>query len=395
MDLSHKFNRQLSKITVSLIRQFEQKISQIPDILKLTLGEPDFATPEHIKQAAIAAINANQSHYTGLRGLPQLRQAASRMLAEKYKLHYSPETEILTTVGVSEGIAACLLSVLNPGDKVLIPAPAYPGYAPVVNIAGGEVVEIDTSSEQFVLNPEKLSAVLSESENVKALILNSPGNPTGIVYTREQLQALAEILKNRDIFVLSDEVYSEINYTNQPHTSIAEFLPEQTFVLNGLSKSHAMTGWRLGFVFARKNLIDQVEKTHQYLVTSASTQSQWAGVEALVNGENDIQAMLVQYRKRRDYLLEKMTGFGFEIIGPSGAFYLFAKIPEAYNQNSFEFLYDFAMKKRVAFIPGDAFGQYGKGYVRISYAASMEVIETAMTRLGEYLQEMRKSERIV
>ncbi|WP_270337441.1 pyridoxal phosphate-dependent aminotransferase [Lactococcus petauri] len=387
MDLSNKFNTNLGKIEISKIREFDQEISKIPNVLKLTLGEPDFPTPEHIKKAAIDAIDADESHYTGMRGLIELRHAASQFVAEKYNLHYDAETEILTTVGVTEAIATCLLSIIEPGDKVLIPAPAYPGYAPVVSLAGGQLVEIDTTTDKFVLTPEKLEQVLNETENIKAIILNYPSNPTGITYTHAQLKTLAEIIKKHEIFVLSDEVYSEINYSQHVHTSISTFLRDQTFVLNGLSKSHAMTGWRMGLIFAEKYLIDQLVKTHQYLVTSASTQSQWAAVEALSKGKNDAELMKAEYLKRRDYIIEKMTELGFEIIKPDGAFYIFAKIPAEYNSNSFEFLYDFAKKKHVAFIPGSAFGQYDEGYVRLSYAASMEVIKIAMERLKEYLSE--------
>ena len=387
MDLSNKFNTNLGKIEISKIREFDQEISKIPNVLKLTLGEPDFPTPEHIKKAAIDAIDADESHYTGMRGLIELRHAASQFVAEKYNLHYDAETEILTTVGVTEAIATCLLSIIEPGDKVLIPAPAYSGYAPVVSLAGGQLVEIDTTTDKFVLTPEKLEQVLNETENIKAIILNYPSNPTGITYTHAQLKTLAEIIKKHEIFVLSDEVYSEINYSQHVHTSISTFLRDQTFVLNGLSKSHAMTGWRMGLIFAQKYLIDQLVKTHQYLVTSASTQSQWAAVEALSKGKNDAELMKAEYLKRRDYIIEKMTELGFEIIKPDGAFYIFAKIPAEYNSNSFEFLYDFAKKQHVAFIPGSAFGQYGEGYVRLSYAASMEVIKIAMERLKEYLSE--------
>lgn len=387
MDLSSKFNSNLSKIEVSMIRKFDQKISQIPNVLKLTLGEPDFNTPEHIKLAGIESIKNDQSHYTGLRGLIELRQAASQFVGEKYNLHYEAETEILTTVGVTEAIAACLLSIINSEDEVLIPAPAYPGYAPIITLAGGKVIEIDTRDSQFILTPQKLEEVLSENKNVKALILNSPANPTGIVYSRVQLIELAKVIEKHEIFVISDEVYSEVNYTGEKHSSIAEFIPDQTLVLNGLSKSHAMTGWRLGLIFGREYLINQVQKTHQYLVTSTPTQTQWAAVEALTYGKEDTKEMNAEYCKRRDFLLEKMTEFGFEVIQPDGAFYLFAKIPADYNQNSFEFLYDFAQKKQIAFIPGVAFGKYGESYIRISYAASLEVIQTAMQRLGEYLEE--------
>lgn len=388
MDLTKRFNKNLAKIEVSLIRQFDQSISSIPGILRLTLGEPDFTTPDHVKEAAKAAIDANESHYTGMSGLLALRQAASQFVNEKYKLSYDPETEILVTIGATEALSATLTAILEEGDKVLLPAPAYPGYEPIVNLIGAEVVEIDTTENDFVLTPEMLEkAILEQGDKLKAVILNYPANPTGVAYSREQIAALADVLKKYDIFVVCDEVYSELTYTKQPHVSIAEFLPNQTIVINGLSKSHAMTGWRLGFIFAPAVFTAQLIKSHQYLVTAANTMAQFAGVEALRAGKDDAEPMKREYIERRDYILEKMTELGFKIIRPNGAFYIFAKIPAGYNQNSFAFLKDFAYKKAVAFIPGAAFGRYGEGYVRLSYAASMDTIKEAMKRLKEYMEE--------
>ena len=388
MDLTKRFNKNLAKIEVSLIRQFDQSISSIPGILRLTLGEPDFTTPDHVKEAAKAAIDANESHYTGMSGLLALRQAASQFVNEKYKLSYDPETEILVTIGATEALSATLTAILEEGDKVLLPAPAYPGYEPIVNLIGAEVVEIDTTENDFVLTPEMLEkAILEQGNKLKAVILNYPANPTGVAYSREQIAALADVLKKYDIFVVCDEVYSELTYTKQPHVSIAEFLPNQTIVINGLSKSHAMTGWRLGFIFAPAVFTAHLIKSHQYLVTAANTMAQFAGVEALRAGKDDAEPMKREYIERRDYILEKMTELGFKIIRPNGAFYIFAKIPAGYNQDSFAFLKDFAYKKAVAFIPGAAFGRYGEGYVRLSYAASMDTIKEAMKRLKEYMEE--------
>lgn len=390
MDLLKKFNPNLDKIEISLIRQFDQQVSSIPDIIKLTLGEPDFYTPEHVKQAGIAAIENNQSHYTGMAGLLELRQAASEFLLKKYGLSYAAEDEILVTVGVTEAISSVLLSILVAGDEVLIPAPAYPGYEPLITLAGGSLVEIDTRANDFVLTPEMLDqAIIGREGKVKAVILNYPANPTGVTYNREQIKALAEVLKKHEVFVIADEVYSELNYTDQPHVSIAEYAPEQTIVLNGLSKSHAMTGWRIGLIFAARELVAQIIKTHQYLVTSASTQSQFAAIEALKNGADDALPMKKEYLKRRDYIIEKMSALGFKIIEPDGAFYIFAKIPADLEQDSFKFAVDFAKENAVAIIPGIAFGQYGEGFVRLSYAASMDVIEQAMARLTDYVTKKR------
>lgn len=388
MDLTKRFNKQLDKIQVSLIRQFDQAISEIPGVLRLTLGEPDFTTPDHVKEAAKRAIDQNQSYYTGMSGLLTLRQAASDFVKEKYQLDYAPENEILVTIGATEALSATLTAILEEGDKVLLPAPAYPGYEPIVNLVGAEIVEIDTTENGFVLTPEMLEkTILEQGDKLKAVILNYPANPTGITYSREQLEALAAVLRKYEIFVVCDEVYSELTYTGEAHVSLGTMLRDQAIIINGLSKSHAMTGWRLGLIFAPAAFTAQLIKSHQYLVTAANTMAQHAAVEALTAGKNDAEPMKKEYIQRRDYIIEKMTALGFEIIKPDGAFYIFAKIPADYNQDSFAFLKDFAQKKAVAFIPGAAFGRYGEGYVRLSYAASMETIKEAMKRLEEYMRE--------
>ena len=388
MDLTKRFNKQLDKIQVSLIRQFDQAISEIPGVLRLTLGEPDFTTPDHVKEAAKRAIDQNQSYYTGMSGLLTLRQAASDFVKEKYQLDYAPENEILVTIGATEALSATLTAILEEGDKVLLPAPAYPGYEPIVNLVGAEIVEIDTTENGFVLTPEMLEkAILEQGDKLKTVILNYPANPTGITYSREQLEALAAVLRKYEIFVICDEVYSELTYTGEAHVSLGTMLRDQAIIINGLSKSHAMTGWRLGLIFAPAPFTAQLIKSHQYLVTAANTMAQHAAVEALTAGKNDAEPMKKEYIQRRDYIIEKMTALGFEIIKPDGAFYIFAKIPAGYNQDSFAFLKDFAQKKAVAFIPGAAFGRYGEGYVRLSYAASMETIKEAMKRLEEYMRE--------
>lgn len=387
MDLSNRFNKNLGKIEISLIRQFDQSISDIPGILKLTLGEPDFATPDHVKEAAKKAIDDNQSHYTGMSGLLALRQAAADFVKVKYNLNYKPETEVMVTIGATEALSASLMTILEEDDVVLLPAPAYPGYEPIVTLAGARIVEIDTTPNNFVLTPEVLEeALIAQGDKVKAVLLNYPTNPTGMTYSREQIKSFAEVLAKYNVFVVSDEVYSELNYTDQNHVSIAEYLPEQTILVNGLSKSHAMTGWRIGFIFTHETIAAQVIKSHQYLVTAATTMAQYAGIEALTVGKNDTQPMKEQYIRRRDYIIEKMTEMGFSMIKPDGAFYIFAKIPQGFGENdSFKFCQELARQQALAFIPGIAFGPFGEGYVRLSYAASMETIETAMERLKDYM----------
>jgi aminotransferase len=312
-------------------------------------------------------------------------------LKSKYHLSYNPDNEILVTIGATEALSATLTAILEPGDTVLLPAPAYPGYEPIVNLVGAEIVEIDTTANDFVLTPEMLEkAILEQGDKLKAVLLNYPTNPTGVTYSREQIKALADVLKKYDVFVVSDEVYSELTYSDEPHVSIAEYLPEQTILINGLSKSHAMTGWRIGMIFAPANFTAQLIKSHQYLVTAAATMAQFAAIEALSVGKDDALPMKAEYMKRRDYIIDKMSALGFKIIKPDGAFYIFAKIPAGYEQDSFKFCQDFAREKAVAFIPGVAFGKYGEGYLRLSYAASMETITTAMDRLKEFMEEHAK-----
>lgn len=385
--LQDRFNKNVYQIAVSLIRQFDEKVSGIPNMLKLTLGEPDFNTPEHIKEAGQQAIKGNFSHYTGMSGLIDVREAASRFLSEKYAVNYEATTEVLVTVGATEALSASLLALLEPGDKVLLPAPTYPGYEPLILLAGAEPVYIDTRATGFVLTPEQIDQAMTEhGDKVKAIIITSPSNPTGVAYNEAEVAALSETLKKYSIFVISDEIYSELNYESK-HVSFGKYLREQTIVINGLSKSHAMTGWRIGFIFAPAELVAEIIKVHQYLVTAASTISQKAAVRALVQGISDAEIMREEYRARRDFVYQSMTDLGFDVARPSGAFYIFAKIPAGYIQDSMAFCIDLAEKNQLALIPGIAFGPEGEGYVRISYAASLENLEEAMKRLTNYLNK--------
>lgn len=386
MDLTKRFNKQVYQIAVSLIRQFDEKVSGIEDILKLTLGEPDFNTPDHVKTAGKDAIEQNFSHYTGMSGLADVREAAALFLKQKYHVTYDYTSEVLVTIGATEAISASLLAVLNPGDKVLLPAPIYPGYEPVITLAAAQPIYMDTTGDNFVLTPKVLEEhLIAHGDAVKAVILNYPSNPTGVTYSKAEVKALADVLRKYPVFVISDEIYSELSY-DEEHVSIAEFLREQTILINGLSKSHAMTGWRIGFIFAPKELTQEIIKVHQYLVTAASTISQKAAVRALIEGIDDGLIMKEEYRLRRDFLYEKMTALGFEVAKPSGAFYLFAKIPAHLEQDSMKFCIDLAQKAKLAVIPGIAFGKEAEGYIRLSYASSMEKLVEAIDRLTAYLE---------
>lgn len=390
-DLIHRFNNNLAKIKPSPIRAFDEHVSQIEGIIKLTLGAPDFHTPEHVKNAGIQAIQNNQTSYLSTPGDNRLRQAASRFVQEKYHLDYHWENEVIVTVGATEALATAFQAVINPGDKVLISSPYFTLYQTMIYLAGGIPVEIDTSNNEFIMSAEMLEeALLTHGDDVKAVILNYPSNPTGIVWSDEDAKAFADVIRNYPVFVISDEIYSELIYEGE-HVSIAKYLRDQTIVVNGVSKSHAMTGWRIGLLFAPKALMNELVKVHQNLVTTAPTMSQLAAREALENGINDAEPMRVEYQKRRDYIYDAMTALDFEIVKPSGAFYIFAKIPADFKDNSYNFCVDIAEKARIAIVPGTAFGANGEGYIRISYAASMENIQEAMRRLTEYCEKRRQA----
>lgn len=387
MTLEHKFNRQVEQVAVSDIRQFDIDVSEIPGIIKLTLGEPDFNTPEHVKQAAIQAINDNQSHYTPNPGIPALREATVKYFNSKYHLNYEPD-QVITTIGATEGTATALQTILNPGDTVLVPTPVFPIYLPITEINHGQCVTIDTSQDNFVLTPEKLKATIAanKEKNIKALVLVYPSNPTGVTYSRQQLQDLAQVIRESGMWVLCDEVYAELTYSDE-HTSLAEFLPDQVLLVSGLSKSHAMTGWRVGFLFGPEDFIEQAIKAHQYLVTAPTNNVQFAALAAVTNGQEDSLPMKAEYLKRREYLCRELAASGFEVASPDGAFYLFAKIPAKFGTDSWQFVRALAKDAHVALIPGASFGPGGEGYVRLSYAASMEDLETAVQRIKEYVNQ--------
>lgn len=383
--MSSNLNEQLTLIQPSSILKFDAEVSLITGITKLTLGEPDFNTPEHIKIAGMDAIKNNHTHYAPTAGELPLREAASSFLKEKYDLSYNPKSEILVTAGATEAIYTALFGILNPGEKVIIPTPIFPGYIPVTILSRCTPIFIDTSSNHFVLSPEMVQqALLEHGESVKAVVLNYPNNPTGVTYTRDEVINLANELKKHDLIVLSDEIYSELTYSGT-HVSIAKFIPDQTLVINGVSKSHAMTGWRIGLLCGPANLIQEINKVHQFLITSTATMAQKAALVAFRDGKDDAQLMKVEYLKRRDYVYDCLQKLGFTCPKPNGAFYLFAKIPSGYIQDSMDFCLDLAKKGKVAFIPGDSFGPGGEGYVRISYAASMATLITAMEKLAEYM----------
>ncbi|RCI90651.1 aminotransferase class I/II-fold pyridoxal phosphate-dependent enzyme [Lactiplantibacillus plantarum] len=387
--LVNHMNHEIAAIQPSDILAFNAEIANIPGIVRLTLGEPDFNTPEHVKQAAIESIEADESHYAPSNGTLALRTAAAEFLAAKYDVHYDHASEVIITAGATGGIYTALTSILNPGDEVLIPTPIFPLYIAIVKLSGATPVFMDTSDNGFVLSPDQLQTTLAAHPKTKAVVLNFPSNPTGVTYRHDDLKALAAVLADQPIFVLSDEIYSELTY-GEPHESIANYLPTQTILLNGVSKSHAMTGWRIGIMCAPKAITAQLGKIHQFTVTSTTTNAQAAATEALKNGLDDAQVMKREYQERRDYLYDALNDLGFQSAKPEGAFYLFSKIPAGLPQNSMAFCRELAHEARVALIPGSSFGPGGEGYVRISYAASMADLKTAVTRLRTYVASKKQ-----
>lgn len=386
--LTKRFNQNVHKIGISAIRDFDHAVSNVEGIIKLTLGEPDFTTPDHVKQAGIQAIKNNQTTYTPTPGRSDLLQAATHFMKEKYQLDYAMD-EVIATVGATEALSTALQTVLNPGDKVLVPNPMFSLYESMILLFGGMPVHIDTSNNDFILSPEMVEAAFEEhGDEIKAIILNYPTNPTGVMWTKEDAQKLAKILKDKPVFIISDEVYSELVFEGE-HVSIASYLRDQTFVVNGVSKSHSMTGWRLGLLFAPREIMNQAVKVHQNMVTTTVTISQIAATAALRDGMDDALPMKKEYIKRRDFIYQKMTDLGFKIVKPTGAFYIFAQIPADLNQDSYQFCLDLAQQNQVAFIPGNAFGVGGENCVRLSYAASMENIEAAMERLTNFVATQR------
>jgi aminotransferase len=394
MEMTKYLNKQLVNVQPSNILAFANFAADIPNIVNFTLGEPDFDTPKHVQQAAIRSIQANHSHYAPSNGTQELRQNASGFLATKYGQHYAPE-EIIVTEGATEAIYTAIVSVLNPGDKVIIPTPTFPLYIADVTVAGGHPILVDTSATDFKLTPELLADTIAhEGQAVKMVVLNYPSNPTGITYSQAELDALADILRDKPIFALCDEIYSELNY-DQAHASLTKTLREQTILITGVSKSHAMTGWRIGLLCAPKVLTDELSKIHQFTITSTATVMQDAAAEALGNGQDDALPMKTEYQKRRDVILETLNELGFQTAKPSGAFYIYTKIAPDLEQDDEKFAYDLAKTGLVAAVPGSYFGSGGAHYLRLSYATSMAEITRGMTQLRQYVADQRnESERI-
>lgn len=378
-------NSQVRNLEISGIRKFFNLVADQQDVISLTIGQPDFFTPEHVKEAGKRAINENYTNYTHNAGMLSLREGISDYIREKYALHYSPESEIIVTVGASQAIDITLRTILSPGDEVILPGPVYPGYEPLIRMAGGIPVFADTRNTHFKLTAAVIQNHLTSK--TKAVILPYPSNPTGVSLNEEELVEIAQLLQGQPVFIVADEIYSELTYTH-PHVSIGGF-PEvrnQTIVIQGLSKSHSMTGWRLGFLMAPETIARHILKVHQYNVSCASSISQMAALEAVTNGNNDAHHMNRQYKKRLNYVYQRLTKMGLEVVKPDGAFYLFPKFPIR-NMTSFELGIKMVEKARLALVPGDAFSSYGQGFMRLSYAYDLDTLKEGLRRLEQFIQE--------
>lgn len=384
-------NERVRGIEISGIRKFYNLVSKYEDALSLTIGQPDFPTPEHIKNAGKAAIDNDRTIYTANAGLIELRKAASKYMESKYNLLYNPADEIIVTNGASEGIDITLRTILSEGCEVILPGPVYPGYEPVIKLCGAVPVYIDTRDTSFKVTSERIAEKITEK--TRCIILPYPSNPTGCTMSHDDLYKIAELLRDKNIFILSDEIYSELIY-NGTHTSIALFksMKSKTIVINGLSKSHSMTGWRIGFVFAPDYITRHILKVHQYNATCACSLSQYAALEALERGFNDSSVMREEYLKRRDYTYDRLIAMGLDVTKPQGAFYIFPSISK-FKLKSLDFAKFLLEKQRVAVVPGDAFSRYGEGYIRISYAYSMETLEKGLDRIEEFVDSIKKTLR--
>ena len=376
------------QIKPSGIRKFFDIVNEMEDAISLGVGEPDFDTPWHIRDEGIYSLEKGRTFYTSNAGLKELKVEISKYLNRRFGLQYDYNKEILVTVGGSEAIDIAMRAMLDPGDEVLIPQPSYVSYLPCCVLANGTPVTIELKAEnEFRLTAEELEAAITPK--TKLLVMPFPNNPTGAVMEKKDLEAVAEVIKKHDLFVLSDEIYCELTYLEK-HVSIASLpgMRERTIVVNGFSKSHAMTGWRLGYAYGPAEIIKQMLKIHQFAIMCAPTTSQYAAVEALKNGDEDVAMMREQYDARRRYLMERFKEMGLECFEPFGAFYVFPCIKE-FGMTSDEFANLLLQTKKVAVVPGTAFGDSGEGFIRISYAYSLDDLKIALERVEEFITELR------
>lgn len=381
-------SKKVTGLAPSGIRKFFDLVSEMPEAISLGVGEPDFDTPWRIREEGIYALEQGKTFYTSNAGLKELKEEIGRYLRRKINVDYDPASEIVVTVGGSEGIDIALRAMLDPGDEVLIPQPSYVSYLPCTVLADGKPIVIPLKQEnEFKLTAEELEE--SITPRTKILVLPYPNNPTVAIMTKEDLEPVAKVVKEHDIFVLSDEIYSELTY-GTAHASIASLpgMKERTLVINGFSKGFAMTGWRLGYICGPRAIAEQMVKIHQYAIMCAPTNSQYAAVEALKNCESEVERMRVAYNQRRRYLVHEFRRMKLDCFEPFGAFYIFPNIKE-FGMSSEAFATRFLEEEKVAVVPGSAFGECGEGFLRVSYAYSLEDLKEAIGRLGDFVGRLR------
>ena len=386
--MTKPLSKMVETIKPSGIRKFFDIVSEMKDAISLGVGEPDFDTPWHIRDEGIYALSKGKTFYTSNAGLKELREEICNYLQRTQNIQYNPLKEVIVTVGGSEAIDIGLRAIVNAGDEVIIPQPAYVSYEPCTILAGAKPVIINLKAEnEFRLTAEELENAITDK--TKVLILPFPNNPTGAIMEREDLEKIAKVIKKHDIYVMSDEIYSELTYKGE-HVSIAsiEGMQERTILINGFSKAYAMTGWRLGYACGPESIIKQMTKIHQFAIMCAPTTSQYAAVEALKNGEADVKMMRQAYNQRRRFLLNAFKEMNLECFEPFGAFYVFPCIKE-FGMTSEEFATRFLEEEKVAAVPGNAFGESGEGYLRISYAYSLDNLKIAMERFKRFVEKLR------
>lgn len=387
MDYASLLSRTVVGLKKSGIRKFFDLLDTMDDVVSLTVGQPDFVTPWHIREVGMESLQRGKTYYTSNAGVPELRAEICRYLDRRFGLSYGSD-ETLVTVGGSEAIDLAIRAITEPGDEVIIPTPSFVCYEPIVKLCGGVPVTIPTKKEdRFKLTPEALSAAITP--RTKMVVLPFPNNPTGAILTQEELEGLAAVLEHTNIAVLSDEIYAEMTYGRR-HVSIAALpgMKERTILVNGFSKAFAMTGWRLGFLAAPRPITEQMLKIHQYAIMCAPTTSQLAAVEALRNGDPDIEMMTAEYDRRRLYIRAGLSAIGLDSFEPEGAFYIFPEIGK-YGLSSDEFCNRLLYEKRCAIVPGTAFGEGGEGFARLSYAYSVRHIDKALERMEDFLKTLK------
>ena len=389
--MRNPLSKKIVNIEPSGIRKFFDMVNDMPDAISLGVGEPDFDTPWRIREEGIYSLEQGRTFYTSNAGLKELKEEIGKYLQRKIHVNYDPDHEIIVTVGGSEGIDLAFRAMLDAGDEVLIPQPSYVSYLPCAVLADGVPVVINLQQKNdFKLTKEELEAAITPKS--KILVLPFPNNPTGAIMTKEDLEPIAEVVKEHDLYVLSDEIYSELTYKTE-HISIASLpgMKERTLVINGFSKGFAMTGWRLGYICAPKLIAEQMLKIHQYAIMCAPTNSQYAAIEGLRNCEDEVEKMRTAYNQRRRFLMHEFKRMQLDCFEPFGAFYIFPNIQE-FGMTSEEFAARFLQEEKVAVVPGSAFGACGEGFLRVSYAYSLEDLKEAVGRLGRFVDRLRNSQ---